>query len=280
MNRWRVLLWPTLAMLVALGILLSLGTWQMLRLYEKEALLARLNTVLISTPTRIDPVKLMDITITALAAKNTGTLLGTAQPGATQTPVVVQEFLRVTVTGSYIQARSIPVRVTFPSSKNAQSLGGLGFFWMTPFQVDGGPIVMINRGFVPAGPDTKAPPVLTPEGQQAVTGLMRSPETRQTFTPADQPQRGEYFIRDPKTMAEAVSIRQVALGFFIDAERTADGLTPPVGVNGGDMLARISNNHLQYAVTWYGFAFTLLGVFGFFARTRLREQAASASKRP
>jgi surfeit locus 1 family protein len=265
MSRWRTLLWPTFAMLVALGILLALGTWQMLRLYEKEALLARLNAVLVSTPTAINAANLQAITV----------IPSTATQKAEPTPDTLQEFMRVSITGTYIQSRSIPVRATFPSAKNVQSLGGLGFFWMTPLQIEGGTVVFINRGFVPAGADTKAPPILTPEGQQTITGLLRSPETRQTFTPADQPQRGEYFTRDPKTMAEAVAIKQAALGFFIDAERVGDGLTAPVGVNGPDMLKRISNNHLQYAVTWYGFAITLLAVFGFFARARLKDHAVA-----
>jgi surfeit locus 1 family protein len=39
------------------------------------------------------------------------------------------------------------------------------------------------------------------------------------------------------------------------------------------MIARIPNNHLQYAVTWFAFAATLVGVFGFFARGRLKEQS-------
>jgi surfeit locus 1 family protein len=269
MNRWRILLWPALAMLIALGILLALGTWQMQRLYEKEALIARLNAVLTSTPTALNPISLPAITV----ASSTGT--GTGTGSKTTTPDTVQEFLRVSITGTYIQSRSVPVRATFPAPKNAKSLGGLGFFWMTPLQIDGGPVVFINRGFVPAGADTKAPPILTPEGTQTIVGLVRSPETRQTFTPADQPQRGEYFIRDPKVLSEAVAIKQAALGFFVDAERIGDGLTAPVGINSTDMIGRISNNHLQYAVTWYGFALTLLGVFGFFARARLRDQARS-----
>jgi surfeit locus 1 family protein len=265
MNRWRILLWPALVTLVALGILLGLGTWQMQRLYEKEALIARLNAVLTSTPTALTPTNLPAITVVP----------STATGSKTATADTVQEFLRVSLTGTYIQSRSIPVRATFPAAKNAQSLGGLGFFWMTPLQVEGGPVVFINRGFVPAGADTKAPAILTPEGTQTIVGLVRSPETRQTFTPADQPQRGEYFIRDPKVLAEAVAIKQAALGFFVDAERVGDGLTAPVGINSTDMIGRISNNHLQYAVTWYGFALTLLGVFGFFARARLKDQAPS-----
>ncbi len=46
--------------------------------------------------------------------------------------------------------------------------------------------------------------------------------------------------------------------------------TPPVGVEAREMIARIPNNHLQYAVTWFGLALTLVGVYAAFALTRLR----------
>jgi surfeit locus 1 family protein len=32
----------------------------------------------------------------------------------------------------------------------------------------------------------------------------------------------------------------------------------------------LPNRHLEYALTWYGLALTLAGVFAAFARTRLR----------
>jgi surfeit locus 1 family protein len=140
-------------------------------------------------------------------------------------------------------------------------------------QVENGPVVFINRGFVPTGMGWKAPAIATPEGLQTITGLMRLSEKRQTFTPQDVPAKGEYFVRDVQTMARAVSISQAA-PFFIDAERQGDDVRPPVGVNANEMIARIPNNHLQYAVTWFGFAVTLLGVFGFFAYGRLKDHAA------
>jgi surfeit locus 1 family protein len=266
MNRWRILLWPALATGVALGILLSLGTWQLLRLYDKKAILFGLEASISAVPKPLtsDGPDLAAIEVWPVATRDI------ISPG-------FRELTRVSTQGTYIPARSIPVRVTMPAPKNARSIGGLGFFWMTPLQTENGTVVFINRGFVPAGPDSKPPAIETPEGLQTITGLIRLPEKPQTFTPSDNPARGEYFVRDPKTMAAAVSIRQVALGFFIDAERTSnDAMTPPVGIDARDMIARISNNHLQYAVTWYGFAVTLLIIFGLFARTRLREHKTKA----
>jgi surfeit locus 1 family protein len=242
--------------LVALGILLSLGTWQLLRLNEKAAMLDALNRAITATPKLLETAQVATLKI--------------LPPGSTtSSPDSLPELTRITLRGKFIASRSVPVRATLPSPKNNRSVGGLGYFWMTPLQMENGPIIFINRGFVPVGPDYKAPAIETPEDVQTIIGLLRQAEKPQTFTPADNPAKGEYFSRDPKQMAAFVALREVA-GFFIDAERVdTDALSPPVGVNAKEMIARIPNNHLQYAVTWFGFAVTLLAVFGFFAYGRV-----------
>jgi surfeit locus 1 family protein len=253
---WTLLRWPLLATLVALGILLSLGTWQLQRMHEKAAILKALDQAITATPKNIEPTK-----IAGLKISNAG--------GVTIAENQLPELTRITLKGSYISGRSVPVRATLPTPKNQRSLGGLGYFWMTPLQVENGPIIFINRGFVPTTADYKAPVIETPEGPQEITGLLRQPEKPQTFTPKDNSAKGEYFARDPKQLATYVALNEVA-DFYIDLERpSADDLRLPVGADAKEMITRIPNNHLQYAVTWYGFALTLLGVFGFFARGRI-----------
>jgi surfeit locus 1 family protein len=55
--------------------------------------------------------------------------------------------------------------------------------------------------------------------------------------------------------------------FAIDAE--AEPGNPGGWPKGGVTEVRLSNPHLQYVVTWYGVALTLIGVFIAFARQRL-----------
>jgi surfeit locus 1 family protein len=262
MGRWRLIVWPALATLIALGILLSLGTWQLRRMAEKEAMLGALTSAITAPPKTLgadglDMDKIAVIPVTSAAAPDN----------------TLRELTRVTVSGSYVSARSVPVRATLPTSAKGGIAGGIGFFWMTPLRTETGAVVFINRGFVPSGGDWKAPPIPTPEGPQTITGIIRLSEKAQTFTPADNPAKGEYFIRDPAVMAKAVALGKAA-NFFIDAERIGDNVTPPVGIDAREMIARIPNNHLQYAVTWFAFALTLLGVFGFFAYGRIKAAEA------
>ncbi len=251
-------MWPALATLGALIILLSLGAWQLNRKHEKEAMLSALAASLSAVPITLGGNGFVLTTVQVVP---------TAKRGIN--PPMLPELARVTVTGRYATARSVPVRATLPTSSKGGVAGGIGYFWMTPLQVENGPVVFINRGFVPSGMGWKAPAIATPEGLQTITGLIRLPEMGQAFTPADIPEKGEYFVRDPQVMARAVSVHNV-VNFFIDAERLPDDVRPPVGINANEMIARIPNNHLHYAVTWFGFALTLLGVFGFFAYGRLK----------
>jgi surfeit locus 1 family protein len=255
---FRKLLWPGLATLIALAILLSLGFWQLGRMVEKNGQLAMLEASAGRTPKRLLPGSLTDLKVYPAAR------------GCDANPDLL-ELERLEVTGRYLPARSVPVRGTLPSTKGAQ-VSGLGFFWMTPLETEAGQIVFINRGFVAQGGDWRAPPVPTPEGPQTIVGLARMPEKPRAFVPADNPAKGEFFTRDPAAMARTVGLNPaVVANFFIDAERATGQLAPPVGVDAREMIARIPNNHLQYAVTWFAFAATLLGVFGFFARARLKE---------
>jgi surfeit locus 1 family protein len=256
MNRFRVVLWPALATFAALGILLYLGFWQLSRKVEKETQLDALQQALTAAPLKLDGRPLQQISILT--------------QGPTTTGEIISELTRVTITGEFVAGRTVPVRITLPATKGGAT-SGIGFFFMTPLRTTNGQIVFINRGFAPSGGDWKAPAIATPEGLQTIVGLIRKPEIKGTFTPADNPAKGEYFSRDPKMMATAVALQAEAIApFFIDQERTPENLAPPVGVDPKEMIARIPNNHLQYAVTWFGFAVTLVIIFILFSRARIR----------
>ena len=79
----------------------------------------------------------------------------------------------------------------------------------------------------------------------------------------DRPQRGAAMT------ASAFPDRSVKdLGFFVEADAEP---APPGGLpRGGVTRTALSNRHLEYAVTWYGIALTLVGVYLAFAISRLR----------
>ena len=92
-----------------------------------------------------------------------------------------------------------------------------------------------------------------------LTGLLRAPETRNAFTPLDNPAKGLWYTRDPALIAAHFGLERAA-PFSIDADPVPlPGGWPKAGVT----PVNIPNSHLSYALTWYGLAATLAAFCGF-----------------
>jgi surfeit locus 1 family protein len=152
------------------------------------------------------------------------------------------EFRRVRVTGTFRHDLETLVHGLMPASRGAPAQG---FYVFTPLERSDG----------------------------ALTGLVRAPEVRPQFVPPNDPARGTWFVRDVAEIARARSLERVA-PFYVDADATPN---PGGWPRGGQANLTLSNNHLQYAFTWFGIAGTLVGVFGVFAWRRLRGRAEDVS---
>ena len=88
------------------------------------------------------------------------------------------------------------------------------------------------------------------------------------FTPADDLKENTWYLRDIKAMAAAHHWNNVA-PFYVEMESPvpAGGLPKP-----GRLVVNLPDNHLQYAITWFGLAFGLAGVYVLFIVRRLRRQ--------
>jgi surfeit locus 1 family protein len=135
---------------------------------------------------------------------------------------------------------------------------GPGFWVMTPMVTPQG-IVLVNRGFVPPSYRQNFP---RPQGELAVTGLLRMSEPGGRFLRPNRPAAGLWYSRDVATIAAARRLGPVA-PFFVDAE---GGSGYPVG---GLTVVQFRNMHLAYAVTW----FCLAAMAGFGAWSLYRGNA-------
>jgi len=244
---WRSLLAPGLATLVALAILIGLGTWQLQRKAWKEGLMAQIQA-------------------RAYAAEP-GAIVPEAEWGHWQPGN--DEFRRVRISGTFLQNFETPVYGLAPGAPGHSAMQG--YYLMTPLRLQDGAIVMVNRGIVPMElKDPASRPEGRPAGETTVTGLVRAPEERNMFTPADDPARKSWFTRDPQAIAKAHGLERVA-PFYVEADATPN---PGGWPKGGQTRLELPNNHLQYAVTWYGLALTLVGVFTAFVWRRLHPTEA------
>lgn len=248
--RLRGLIGPGIAFLLAFVILVGLGTWQLERLTWKTEVLRQIAERTTATPQPL-PAE-------------------AAWPDLRQPDYA---YRHVRLTGTFLHEDEAHVFRPLSPETARGPYKGLGDLVLTPLRLDDGSIVIVNRGFVPSD---KVSPSTRQGGQVAgrvtVTGLMREPETRNLFTPADDAKGGTWFTRDPAAVAAWYHLDRVA-PFTVDADASA----LPGGLpQGGETLLDIPNNHLSYAMTWFGLAAGLCLVFAGVVWNRLRGRGDAA----
>lgn len=140
----------------------------------------------------------------------------------------------------------------------------LGARLLTPLVREGAPPLLVDRGWVPL---SGGGAVHRPEGPQRVTGWVRPPERAGAFAAADDPAARRFYTFDPAVIARALGLPEPA-PFGLVALGEEAGLPAP-----DRSLPRPRNNHLGYAITWFGTALALAGVFLAWALRRLKEDA-------
>lgn len=213
----------TIASVVALAILIALGTWQVHRLHWKLGLIAQVNRNLTLPPVSLD---------TALAMGKDA------------------QYRRVALTGRFDHRKEAFVYGI---------AGGAGaWFVVTPFITEDGRTLLVDRGIVP---DTLRDRLLRRagevEGITHVVGVWRVPDPPGFFTPKPDLAKRNWFSRDVASIAAADHVR-LAAPVIIEADATPN---PGGWPKGGQTQVTFRNEHLSYAITWYGLALTLLGVY-------------------
>ena len=213
--------------IVALAMLVSLGTWQVKRLAWKEGLLATIHERINSAPRPLAALEKQ--------FANTHDV----------------EYWPVTVRGTFLNGSERDFYATWQ--------GASGFNIYTPLRLDDGRFLFVNRGFVPY--DLKDPstrPAGEVKGEVTVTGLARNPLAGKpsSLVPDNDPVRNIFYWKDIKAMAATAGLPAGAtvLPFFVDAGNAPNPGGLPVG---GVTLIDLPNNHFQYALTWYGLAAVL-----------------------
>lgn len=233
-------LWPLLvSATVAFAILIALGVWQMQRLAWKQDLIAR------------------------------------ATEGATGSAIaapVPEEWDRLSLeTLDYrkmaLHGRFLPGELYYYASLSEPRgpYGGAGYFVYAPFAT-GGFTVMVNRGFVPF--ETREPQArpgsAPPLGDVTIEGLARQPERPNFITPEPDFETRVWFAREPQRMAQSLGVRGPVAPYTLDLARH---FTPPSGLpQAGETRLIFRNNHLNYALTWFGLAAVLVVVTAAFVR--------------
>ena len=236
---------------IAVLVMLALGSWQVQRLQWKNSLVEQRKDALKS-----NPVKLYDI-----------------EAGIEHGYDV--DWMKTRATGHF---RHDQERHVYHLRK-----GKIGWRVITPFVIPGSMVVLVDRGFVP---DANKAAKTRPGSQMAgaaennpitITGYARlDTDSAGPFTPANEPAANRWYSIDLIAMADTMPDN---LGFvepdqyaalipvFIQLEADSASrqgelpIVDPVDV-------KLTNNHLQYAITWYSLAIVLIVISFLFHRSR------------
>lgn len=224
----------TLFALPLFAALIALGVWQLDRLHWKLALIAEMNTNMHAPAIPIRQALLL--------------------------PPASREYRRVALQGRFLNAKEALV---FAANRQGEAV----YHVVTPMQFDDGAIYLVDRGIVPPSlrnPSARASGEM--EGEQHVTGIVRTPDPPGPFTPQPDLAQRVWYARDTKSIAASDHIG-LASPVIVEADATPN---PGGWPKGGQTVVDLPNNHLQYAITWFLMAAALFVFYFVFHRARGR----------
>lgn len=238
--------------LVMVSVLASLGVWQLRRKDEKHALIAALTERLAGTPRALPP--------------------------AAEWPALNpahDEFLRVSFSATF---ESRPDAMVYSAGSAVRDdVSGPGTWAFMPARLADGRVVVINAGFVQntmqdRAQQDRAVTRLVTGTPVTLTGYLRFPEQPGWFTPQPDTAKRLWFTRDHRAMAQAFGWGQAGdvAPFYVDLESPvpASGIPKPAPLH-----VHLKDNHLQYAITWFGLALVVAITFGFWLAGQRRSPA-------
>lgn len=228
---------------ICLVILMSLGTWQVMRLHQKNELLNSIKEK-ISAPL-LDQTK--------------------------KYPRTPEEWKKLTyqpilLEGAWVNLHSFKL---IPRTYEGQ----VGYQWLVPLQLPDQQVVLIDRGFVPDGQA-----ILPSRESDKVTvqgiGLV-PPERKPWQTPENIPSRGLWTWLDMTALQHEIGVRDMA-PIVVYELRTPGSDEYPIG---GQFPTPANNRHAQYAMTWYMLALVLLFITFIASGPRTTKAGATPSNK-
>ncbi len=240
-RRWHP---PGIGAWIAIGsitvLLFWLGVWQLERLQWKEGLIHEIEASRYTPAVEGLPKNLSD--------------------------THSMDFVRVHLIGEYLHDYEIHLAARYYQSQ-------LGYHILTPFQLEDGRIVLVNRGWVKLEDKN---PANRPDGQikgkQSIIVMIRNDNDRSYFTPDPDIKDNVWFWRDVKAISKSTGLELLPMNTDLLYKAPAGDKPHP-----SDGLIELRNDHLGYALTWFCICITGVLTFIMFYY-RLPEPLAAEEK--
>jgi surfeit locus 1 family protein len=215
---------PLVSFVIALLILLSLSLWQVKRLVWKTNLIEQRVSNFEGEPKNLFDIK---------------------KPNE-------NEFKKVFIEGQLLNN----LEFFMPAlSKN----GNNGFHIIVPMEVEKKKLILFDTGWVPLAKKEKNKRLNNLIKEKKIfTAVIRLPGRKGYFQPDNDNIKNFWFFVEPKLMEETISMK-LENKFYLEAVDNGPNGFPL----GNQTRIYLRNNHLQYAITWFLIALSLIGVFIF-----------------
>ena len=172
-------------------------------------------------------------------------------------------FERVEVSGRWLSSVAhygVEVRDT--------SLGPrMGSQLVAPLWRPNAPAVLVVLGWLMDGVSFNLP-----SGEIHLTGYVRPPEHRGWLSAEDNTVTARFFTLDPQKIGKVLAIDVEPFMVVVLQSENQESQRSSFEPAAATQLPRPVNNHLSYALTWFGLAVTQLAVFGVWLRRYLLGQ--------
>jgi cytochrome oxidase assembly protein ShyY1 len=177
------------------------------------------------------------------------------------------EWRRVTATGHYLPDRQVLARLRVVDAKPAYEA-------LTVFQVDGGPAILVNRGYARPEQGTAAPPIpAAPSGQVTISARLRESEQQSEKAPFLENGKYQVYSIVPDQVSTLLTI-PLAGPYLQLAEDQPGGL----GVISLPQLD--AGPFLSYGIQWIAFGILAPIGLGYFAFSEIKQRRAAAAIKP
>lgn len=254
----------TVVCLLLLALLLGLGAWQVRRLAWKEDLIARAQAASSAAPVSVPDMRTAGRPCEGSPGRPRGPtpLIEDCAPQPIPRPVF-DEFQPVTVGCGWPSPPTVDLRSVRDGVPGARKITVCQGY-------------LVDLGFVADGVDWKPPrppdpfaPIPRPVPPRTLLTEARTTPVPGPFAPP--PSGDVFYARDNAAMAAALG-HVGPLGKQVLFAR--ESLYPAYpGLIAEPPPAAFSNNHLGYALTWFGLAIALVGFYLALLRRRLRKSA-------
>ena len=217
-----------LVTIFAFFTLMMLGTWQIDRLGQKNDLLKKIQR---------ESEDITDLKDANIDDSNLDDWL----------------YRKIKIHGDFISQENIFVftHLSDPRGK----FGGAGYWVLNPFKSDEGNIIIINRGFIPQNIYDQFSSSANKYKENIVTGYVRKFEKENIFTPDKNIEDRILYLFEKNDIKKLFRIKKIE-PYFIDQVDEYNSLP-----QSNETQLKFPNNHLSYAITWYGLATALLFIY-------------------